>query len=729
LLGERYDVEAVADGEAALAAAHARPPDLVLADVMMPRLDGFGLLRALRGDLQTRTIPVILLSARAGEEASVEGLRAGADDYIVKPFSARELLARVAAHLDMARVRGESEQRVTRILDNITDAFQVIDADCRITYMNPMAKEIFAANGLGPAAMIGKHLWNDVFQDSKDDEFATQVHRVMAERIPLEFESYYAPWQRWFRGRIDPLPDGGVAHYFQDITERKKAEQALRESEERFRRYFELGLIGMAITSPTKECLEVNDEICRILGYEKDDLLKKTWPEMTHPDDLAAVVAQFDRVIAGEIDGYTMDKRWLRKDGRTIDTTMSVKCVRRDDGSVDYFIALVQDITERRRAEEALRKSRQALEQADRRKDEFLAVLAHELRNPLASILTGSHLLRRLAHESPSAHETRIMIEREVERLARLVDDLLDVSRITAGRIVLRREPLDLRDVVQRAIDTTRPVVETRRHRVELALPNTPLPIEADVVRLGQVFSNLLNNAAKYTNPGGRIRVSAVATGSEAVVSVSDNGVGIASADLPHIFDLFNRGQRSSDHTDGGLGVGLTLARRLSELHGGSVDAASDGPGCGSEFVVRLPLAASLLAPAPAQPVSAPARPRRILVIDDNESFVAAMSGLLRAMGHEVRTIPDGSAAVATARAFRPHVVLLDIGLPGLSGYAVAHALRQDPAVAAVRIFAITGYGQEQDKRHAVAAGIDQHLTKPVDDTVLATLIDAAGTD
>jgi PAS domain S-box-containing protein len=556
-------------------------------------------------------------------------------------------------------------------------------------------------------------------------------------------------------------------------TERKPAERALPESGERFHRYFDLGLIGMAITSPTKGCLEVNDEICRILGYDREELLAKTWTEMTHPGDLAVDVAQFNRVMAGEIDGYTMDKRWVRKDGRVILTTISVKCVRRDDRSVDYFVALLQDVTDARQSElaafhlaaivessedaiisndldgiiqswnhgaeqilgysateavgghigliipeewraeedavfirirrgeavdhfETVRRAKDgrrvdvslavspirdasgavigasniardiserkrfeaqqaallvreqkalaAAKAANQARDEFLAILSHELRNPLAAIMTGSHLLHRVAAESSTGHETRALIERQVEQLARLVDDLLDVSRITAGRIVLRRELVDLRAIVHHAIETTRPLVGARQHRVEIALPNTPLPVDGDVVRLGQVLSNLLNNAATYTDPGGQIWVTAVATESQAVVRVVDNGVGIATADLRHIFDLFSRGAHGLDHTAGGLGIGLMLARRLVELHGGSLDAASDGPGRGSEFVVRLPLAAPLPErpdrSAVTRPVSVPARPRRILVVDDNESFAIAMTALLRAMGHDVRTAP-----------------------------------------------------------------------------------------
>ena len=352
LLGRLYDVEAVPDGEAALAAARARPPDLVLSDVMMPRLDGFGLLGALRADPATRTIPVILLSARAGEESRVEGLKAGADDYLVKPFSARELLARVGAHLEMGRVRREAERRVTSILESITDGFVSLDREWRYTYVNATAE---ASLGIHRDRLLGRCLWEE-FPETVGGEIEQMCRKAVAESVTVDFDTFYAPHGRWYACRAFPSP-AGLSIYFRDISEHRQAEAGLRRSEARFRRYFELGLIGMAITSPTKGCLEVNDEICRILGYSRDELLRKTWAEITHPDDLAADVAQFDRVMAGEIDGYTMDKRWIRRDGRAIDSTISVKCVRRDDGSVDYMLALLEDVTEQKHAESALRES------------------------------------------------------------------------------------------------------------------------------------------------------------------------------------------------------------------------------------------------------------------------------------------------------------------------------------------------------------------------------------
>jgi signal transduction histidine kinase len=397
---------------------------------------------------------------------------------------------------------------------------------------------------------------------------------------------------------------------------------------------------------------------------------------------------------------------------------------------LDVLVRQAADWVERTQSQKELRLAKTALEEADRRKDEFLAVLAHELRNPLASIMTGSRLLRRSNSSAIEAERTRDMIEHEVGQLSRLVDDLLDVSRIATGRVVLRREAVDLRKVLNRALETTRPLFEARKHRLQSDLPREPLRVSGDAVRLVQVFSNLLANAAKYTPTEGTICLTAGMRGGQAVVRILDSGIGIAPADLPRIFDLFNRIERSRDHAEGGLGIGLTISRRLVDMHKGSLVAFSDGPGCGSEFVVRLPLVHALpkqeRATSPAVLARGLPRSRRILLVDDNEAFATAMTSLLNAMGHDVQAIHDGGAAIAAARALRPQVVLLDINLPGKRGYDIAREIRAEPALAGTLLIAVTGYGQERDKHHAQQAGFDHHLTKPVDENVLERLINEA---
>ena len=367
-----------------------------------------------------------------------------------------------------------------------------------------------------------------------------------------------------------------------------------------------------------------------------------------------------------------------------------------------------------------------ALKQADKRKDEFLAMLAHELRNPLAPVRNAVHILRGDATE---AQETwaQDVIERQVQQMSRLVDDLLDVSRIASGKIELRRERVAVTTAVANAAEAMRPVIERGRHEFSLVTPPEPLFVEADAARLAQIFSNLITNAAKYTNPGGRIGVAIEREGDEAVVRVSDNGVGIPPAMLEKIFDMFVQVDRAGDHSQGGLGIGLTLVKRLVEMHGGSVGAKSSGLGTGSEFIVRLPLAgerAEAVGAATGQYIAMSLLGRRILVVDDNTDAADSLALLLRSNGADVRVAYDGLEAVGSAIAFRPDAVLLDIGLPKLYGYDVARRVREARG-REVLLVAITGWGQAEDRRRAFEAGFDHHLTKPVKFDALMKLLAA----
>ena len=469
LLSEHYDVEAVADGEAALASARARIPDLVVTDIMMPRLDGFGLIGALRVDKTLCDIPVIALSARAGEEARLEGLGRGADDYVVKPFSARELLVRVETLLRSAGLRRQTER---------------------------------------------------------------------------------------------------------------------------------------------------------------------------------------------------------------------------------------------------------ALRAADARKDEFIAVLSHELRNPLAPLRNSLEALRLSGAVDAAAGGLLEVMERQVNHLVRLTDDLLEMSRITRGAFGLRRERVDLAAVVRNALETADPLIRARGHQVTLGLPEETLWVHGDAVRLAQILTNLLNNAARYTDKGGRIVVRARREGASAAVAIRDNGAGIAPGQLATLFDMFARGERSS-----GLGVGLALARRLAQMHGGTIDAASDGLGKGAEFTVRLPLAAAAKAGrSTAKPGLAALALKRILVVDDNRDAADSLGVLLKFLGADVKVAHDGREALAAFEAHRPAVVLLDIGMPGMDGYEVARAIRSR-ADGGVPLVALTGWGQEEDRRRVREAGFNHHLVKPAGLEALRALL------
>jgi CheY-like chemotaxis protein len=376
-------------------------------------------------------------------------------------------------------------------------------------------------------------------------------------------------------------------------------------------------------------------------------------------------------------------------------------------------------MTDRKRAELALR-------DADRNKDEFLATLSHELRNPLAPIRSALEVMR-LAREDPETVElARSTMERQLMHLVRITDDLLDVARITHSKMDLRRDRIDLRAVLHNAIEASRPALDLRAQQLTVELPSDPLWAHADLTRLAQVFSNLLNNAAKYTGHGGRIHVGAAVDGGVARVVVTDTGMGIPAAMLPSIFDMFTQHQRRSDRTQGGLGIGLTLAKRLVELHGGSIDAQSEGEGRGSTFIVTLPLVPAIAeqpepTPRPQEPV---ARPCRILIADDNADAVEMMHLMLTLLGHSVEVASDGVAAVEMAVNLAPQVVFLDIGMPRMDGYEAARRIR-DQLGSQVVLVALTGWGQDDDKRRSREAGFDHHLTKPPDPEVLERLIAA----
>ena len=382
------------------------------------------------------------------------------------------------------------------------------------------------------------------------------------------------------------------------------------------------------------------------------------------------------------------------------------------------------DVTERTRSHEKTREQAEALADLHRRKDEFLAMLSHELRSPLSPIANAVHLLGLQKHEDPLQLQARLIIERQVAQLKHLVDDLLEVSRITTGRILLRQERIVVGGIVERAVETTQVLMDQRRHQLTVTLPSHPLWLHADAARIEQVLVNLLVNAAKYTDEGGRIWLSVQQEGEQIILRVRDTGVGIAPELLPRIFDLFAQADRSLDRSQGGLGIGLSLVQRLVELHGGTVEAHSV-VGQGSEFVVRLPVVVTAVLPpsSATDTIGPPGHRRRVLIVDDNVDTANSMALLLNASGHEVRTAHDGPTALDAAVDYRPDVVILDIGLPGLNGYEVARRMRHQAALADAVLIAITGYGQETDRQTALAAGFNHHLVKPVDFALVRNIL------
>ncbi|MFO1265767.1 MAG: ATP-binding protein [Rubrivivax sp.] len=785
LLAGAFRVRAVPDGRAALAAAREELPDLVLSDVMMPGLDGFGLLRELRADARTAGCPVILLSARAGEEARIEGAAAGADDYLVKPFSARELLARVTAQVQMGRLRRAanealraSEERFRQMANTAPAMIWSADAAGTITFHNQRWLDYA---GLTPEA--NSRDWPRRVLHPDDIERCTAAWAAaLASGSDYEIEvrnRRHDGEYRWFLTRATAVRDSGgrIVEWLgstTDIHERKLAEE---------RQAFALALADAL--RPLADPLEAQQQAMRLLGeklqaarayyytVERDEAgyVNVVETDYYHRPEMPSLVgrypqrafgaAWYEHLASGEVlvvdnvSAVLGPEDWARYRAIDIHAFMAVPLIK--GGQYIGGVAVVQsrprhwregevaiveataertwDAMERAGLAQALRRQAEQLKESDRRKDEFLATLAHELRNPLAPLRNGLEVLRLRDADASARAQTLGIMRRQLAQMVRLVDDLLDVSRVSRGQLQLKRERVTLAGVIDAAVETSRPLLSERGHQLSVALPDEPLLLDADATRLAQVFSNLLNNAARYTPNGGRIHIAAARESSQgghrvdgggdgsgagadqAVVRISDNGSGIPPHMLGRIFELFTQVDVSLERAQGGLGIGLTLVRRLVEMHGGSVEAKSDGLGKGSEFIVRLPLAASARAlAAVARQGGTAAAPRwRILVADDNADSASSSAALLSLLGHDVRTASDGLLALQAAAEFRPDVLLLDISMPGLNGYEVTTRIRREPWGRAMAIVALTGYGRPEDQRLALEAGCDLHRVKPVD--------------
>ncbi len=446
--------------------------------------------------------------------------------------------------------------------------------------------------------------------------------------------------------------------------------------------------------------------------------LRDVWGDTAY----AAVRPGIERALAGETVHLEIPLAFRREEPRDV-AARFVPDVQ--SGEVCGFTAVIDDITARKRAEGALR-------DADRRKDEFLATLAHELRNPLSPIRNAVQVLEVAEGDRAMTASARAMIERQLKQLVRLIDDLLDVSRIAQGRLELQRERIDLARVLRRALEISRPLLETKQHNVSVIWPQEPLYVHGDPARLAQVFARLLDNSAKYSEAGGQITIAAMRDAGEVVVKIADTGMGIPPDVLPHVFEMFPAEHRPGVAAPDGLGIGLTLVRRLVELHGGAVEAASEGSGKGSTFTVRLAFAQADIEPhrcsdtprARTERGRHPAEGTRVLVVDDNHDAAASLALLLDLNGYDIRTAADGVQALEVADAFEPEFVLLDLGMPRLDGYETAREMRKRPWGRSARLLALTGWGQEEDKRRALDAGFDHHLTKPVDPAVLQRLME-----
>ena len=501
----------------------------------------------------------------------------------------------------------------------------------------------------------------------------------------------------------------------QDITERRRAEESLRVSEARYRHLAD-AMPQLVWTADAGGKVDYyNSRAVEYAGIRQAADGTWSWEPVVHPDELEYTRETWRSAIENATT-YACEHRIRMEDG-SYRWHLSRAVPMRGSGGVVKWFGTATDIHDLREAQEALQES-------DRRKDEFLATLAHELRNPLNPIRNAVEVLRRRGPDIPELRWGRDVIDRQVDHLTRLIDDLLDVSRITRNKLELRKQRVDLAEILNGAVESSRPLLDRQGQELAVSLPAEPVSLEADLVRLTQAFMNLLDNAAKYTPAGGRIALTAERAGGDVVVSVKDTGIGIPPEKLDHLFDMFYQVDRSLERSHGGLGIGLTLVKRLVEMHGGTIEARSPGADRGSEFVVRLPVLAGEPARAEErEPEEARPASRRILVVDDNRDSAESLALLLQVTGNDVRTAFDGLEAVEEAERFRPDVVLLDIGMPRLNGYEAARRIRDEPWGKEMLLIAQTGWGQEEDRRRSQEAGFDAHLTKPVDHLKLLKLL------
>jgi PAS domain S-box-containing protein len=503
------------------------------------------------------------------------------------------------------------------------------------------------------------------------------------------------------------------------LTERKQAEEVLRQSEERFRLLVEgVRDYGIFMLDPNGIITSWNAGAERIKGYSAGEIIGKHFSTFYSSEDLAAQKPERELQAALKF-GRVEDEGWrVRKDRSLFWANVVITALFDDDGTLRGFAKVTRDMSDRRKVTE--------LQTADRQKNEFLAMLAHELRNPLAPISSAVQLLKLSPVKDPMVQETTDLMDRQLKHLVRLVDDLLDISRIINGKISLHKEPVELASAIASAIEEVQPLLDARGHELVLTAPTRPIVVTADAVRLSQVISNLLANAAKYTPEPSQILLTVELKSGEVLLRIKDSGIGIQPELLGDIFELFVQADNSFERRQGGLGIGLTLVKRIVELHNGHITVLSLGKNQGSEFTLRLPLSTERAAnkQQPARPRGGAVGPRRkILIVDDNVDTAAITAKLLTIWGHDVQVVFEGNAAIEAVRSFRPDLLLLDIGLPGMSGYDVARQIRADPASKELLITALTGYGQAEDRRRSLEAGFNFHITKPLSSDLLAALV------
>ncbi len=642
----------------------------------------------------------------------------------------------VGVHIDItARAKAveelrASELRSQRILESITDGFFTLDRQWHFDYVNPEAERILKCE---PGALLGRSIWV-AYPGAVGTVFEETYRRVAADSKAESFLALYPDHDRWYDVRVFPLAHG-LSVYFRDVTDARQSEAALRTSEDQRRLALESAELGTWNIDPHRRALTADARFSVIFAGSSAPLSYEQAVAAVHVDDRTRVTDAIAAAIR-TIDPapYAIEYRVVHPDGTVHWVFAKGRASYRGEGAdrqLVTFDGTVADITSRHQVEEDLRQVAAELSEADRRKDEFLATLAHELRNPLAPIRNGLQLIRLSNYASATVEKATGMMERQVKQMVRLVDDLLDVSRISQDKLQLQKERVTLAAVLTQAVETSRPLLSSGGHELLVTTPPQALLVDADVTRLVQAFSNLIINAAKFSAPGSRIWLIAEGSGeAEVTVKVKDEGIGIPEDMLPKVFELFIQVDHTLERSQGGLGIGLTLVKRLVELHGGSVEARSEGVGKGSEFVVHLPrvMSTDVVASAGGEAESRFSQ-HKVLVADDNEDAAESLVAILRIMGNSVRQATDGAQAVEIASEFEPDVVILDIGMPKLNGYEVCKRIREKPWGQKAFVVALTGWGQDDDKRRTREAGFDHHLVKPVNPDVLERLLDGLQKD
>ncbi|HET9338581.1 MAG TPA: PAS domain S-box protein [Casimicrobiaceae bacterium] len=688
-------------------------------------------LRALRAGTAVGFENHATLVHRRGDEHPIDDSAAPIVDEL-RNVSGCVLIFRDVSERRRFEIRDAARLLDARLLASIVessdDAIISKSLDGVIRTWNAAAQRLF---GHTAEAAVGRHISLVIPPDRLSEEDQIIASLKAGRRVEhFETERVRSDGRRiWVSLTISPIRDDagnviGASKIVRDVTRQREAEN----ERQKFVTLVENSTDFIGICDLAGVPSFVNRAGLSMVGLADLDEAKRTpVAEFFFPEDRSRIVDDFLPRVAREGHGEIEVRFRHFRSGAAI--WMAYKVVRLDDatGKPFGFATVSQNVTERRRLEDNLRKLATDLSEVDRRKDEFLATLSHELRNPLAPMRNMLEILKRAGNERgalPAAVDT---MERQLGQLVRLVDDLLDLSRITHNRIGLRRTAVDLGAVIRQAVQSAQPLADGAGHVVDVTLPERPILLHADAVRLTQIFGNLINNACKYTRPGGRIRVIAERDGAEAVVSVTDNGIGIPRDKLDTIFDMFSQIDRSLERSQGGLGIGLTLVKRLVQMHGGTVHARSEGEGRGSTFVVRLPIPAQLpdAVESPPDMPSKTAAPRRILVVDDNRDAASSLAVLLQLAGNETFTAFDGAAALDAVERHRPDMALLDIGMPRVNGYEACRRIRAMPGGKDIVLVALTGWGQEEDRRKSRDAGFDAHLVKPVAYDALVALLDS----